>query len=181
MQYDLIFKSEKVFSKFENLNSQQKILVIAAYLYRQFRLIKAFDQVYSEKLSELFISALGAAVDNASGLIKRTQEEVEANIPDTDEFSEQEGSFAQNLMISLNYFLLFVMHLDYSDLDRCVNMFLQNIDLLNYEADESYDEGQIILAEIEVALSLVEQVPVAIRNNYTNIEAVKLLARQHLV
>ncbi|NWC92997.1 MULTISPECIES: hypothetical protein [unclassified Pseudomonas] len=107
MQYGLIFESAKVRPSFEILSRQQKVFIVAAYLYRQLRLIKSFDQVYSENLSELFIRGLKVAVESTSDLIRSTQEEVEDNIPDTEDFSAQEGSFAQNLMIALNYLLLF--------------------------------------------------------------------------
>lgn len=178
MQWGLIFESAKVKPYFESLGRQQKILVIASYLYRQLPLIKAFDECYSEKLTKLFLSAICAALVG-SGKVEDVKADVEANIPDTEEFSEQEGSYAQNLMIALSYLLSFVVTDDSVSLHRCVDMFLQNVDLLNYELDEDYDEGLVVLKEIDVAYSLVRKVLNLSPQRPSTMADVELIASGH--
>jgi hypothetical protein len=178
MQWSLIFEDARIKPSFDTLDRSQKILVMASYLYRQLRLIKAFDQCYSENLSELFIHALAIALKNSeeAGDIQR---EVEKNIPDTEEFSEQEGSFAQNLMIALNYLLLFVVDDDRADLRRCVDMFLQNLDLINYEVDENYDDELVTSKEIDVVAELVANILRASPGQLFSITDAEMLASNH--
>jgi DNA polymerase II large subunit len=178
MQWGLIYECTKVKPYFERLDRKQKILVIASYLYRQFRLVKAFDDYYSESLSELFLKAISAALGD-SKKVQNVQAEVEARIPDTDEFSEQEGSYAQNLMIALNYLLLFVIKDDSSNLHRCVDMFLQNVDLLNYDVSENYDEKLITSNEIDVAYSLIDKVLNFSQERLPSMRDVESLANSH--
>lgn len=109
MQWNLIFEDATVSSYIEKLNPQQKSLLIASYLYRQIRLIKAFDNCYSENLEGLVVAALKTSLSEKKDSIIKIEHTVKKNIPDTEEFSEQEGSYAQNLMIALDYFLLFLI------------------------------------------------------------------------
>ncbi|MDG6392955.1 hypothetical protein QCD77_27470, partial [Pseudomonas savastanoi pv. phaseolicola] len=74
----------------------------ASYLYRQIRLIKAFDNCYSENLEGLVVAALKTSLSENKDSIIKIEHTVKKNIPDTEEFSEQEGSYAQNLMIALD-------------------------------------------------------------------------------
>ncbi|UFI44948.1 hypothetical protein [Pseudomonas savastanoi] len=154
MQWNLIFEDATVSSYIEKLNPQQKILLIASYLYRQIRLIKAFDNCYSENLEGLVLEALKTSLSAKKDSIIRIEHAVKKSIPDTEEFSEQEGSYAQNLMIALDYFLLFLIDSDTSKLHKCIDMAMQNLDLLNYELDELYDENKVTSHEIAVVLDL---------------------------
>ncbi|GFZ63061.1 hypothetical protein PSE10B_57660 [Pseudomonas amygdali pv. eriobotryae] len=158
MQWNLIFEDATVSPYIEKLNPQQKTLLIASYLYRQIRLIKAFDSCYSENLERLFVEALEISLSEKKDSITKMEHTVKKSIPDTEEFSEQEGSYAQNLMIALDYFLLFLVDSDTSKLHKCIDMALQNLDLLNYEIDEFYDEDKVTSNEIAVALDLATKI-----------------------
>ncbi len=84
--------------------------------------------------------------------------EVQGSIPDTDEFSEQEGAYAQNLMIALMYLLSFCQSGDQDQISKCINSALNNIDLINYERDEGYDESKVVeqeVAAVERSLSML--------------------------
>ncbi|MDY2566233.1 hypothetical protein SON66_23470 [Pseudomonas syringae] len=158
MQWNLIFEDATVLSYIEKLNHQQKCLLIASYLYRQIRLIKAFDSCYSENLEGLVVEALKTSLSEKKDSIIKIEHTVKKNIPGTEEFSEQEGSYAQNLMIALDYFLLFLIDSDTFKLHKCVDMALQNIDLLSYEIDELYDENKVTSNEIAVVLDLATKI-----------------------
>ncbi len=178
MQWSLIFEDARIRPSFDRLDRNQKVLVVASYLYRQLRLMRAFDQCYSENLSELFIHALDVAL-STSGEAGVTQGEVYKNIPDTDEYSEQEGSYAQNLMIALNYLLLFVLNNDQIDLSRCVDMSLQNIDLINYEDNEDYDEKLVTSKEVDVVTDLVANALRTSRGQLFSVKDAERLASSH--
>uniref|UniRef100_A0A7C2AKI7 Uncharacterized protein n=1 Tax=Pseudomonas graminis TaxID=158627 RepID=A0A7C2AKI7_9PSED len=178
MQWSLIFEDVRIRPSFDRLDRNQKVLVVASYLYRQLRLMRAFDQCYCENLSELFIHALDVAL-STSGEPGVTQGEVYKNIPDTDEYSEQEGSYAQNLMIALNYLLLFVLNNDQIDLSRCVEMSLQNIDLINYEVNENYDEKLVTSKEVDVVTDLVVSALRASRGQLFSVKDAERLASNH--
>jgi hypothetical protein len=178
MQWSLIFEDARIKPSFDKLDRNQKVLVIASYLYRQLRLIRAFDQCYCEKLSELFIHALDVAL-SSSGEARVIQGEVEKNIPDTDEYSEQEGSYAQNLIIALNYLLLFVLNNDRMELRRCVDMSLQNIDLINYEVNEIYDETLVTSKEVDVVTDLVASTLRASRGQLFSVKDAEMFAGNH--
>ncbi|KPX40968.1 Uncharacterized protein ALO68_01315 [Pseudomonas syringae pv. helianthi] len=158
MQWNLIFEDATVSSYIEKLDSQQKSLLIASYLYRQIRLIKAFDSCYSENLEDLVVEALKTSLSEKKDSIIKIEHTINKSIPDTEEFSEQEGSYAQNLMIALDYFLLFLIDSDTSKLHKCIDMALQNIDLLNYEIDELYDEDEVTSNEVTVVLDLATKI-----------------------
>lgn len=70
--------------------------------------------------------------------------EVKNQIPDTNKSSNQEDSYAQNLMFALDYLLAHVTTNDPVNIHRCADMFMQHIDLLNYEVDAAYDEKLIV-------------------------------------
>lgn len=107
MQWALIFESENVKHDFHQLSRQQKILFTSAYLYRQVRLVKDFDKVYSENLLRFFFETLELLVLEETEKLRNLVEIIDERIPDTDEFSEKEGSYAQNLMIALRYLVCF--------------------------------------------------------------------------
>ncbi|SDJ00549.1 hypothetical protein SAMN05216588_13325 [Pseudomonas flavescens] len=155
MHWGLIFERQDIHSRFQQLRHPQKTVLVAAYLYRQLRLIEDFDHVYSERLSALFSSALSLIASEEKEALKDMADAIEAQIPDTEEFSEQQGSHAQNLMIALHYLIAYSLNAREPDLRQCVNMSLQNIDLLNHEKDENYDQAAVIGAEADVMSTLI--------------------------
>lgn len=155
MQWGLIFGSAGVAVSLSKLSRAQRAKLIAAYLYRQVRLVREFDDLYGEDLTSLFFRGLESVINGGAGLLKETLDEVEAHVPDTEEFSEQEGAYAQNLMIALMYLLLYVQSGSEEKLIRCVDSALNNIDLINYEVDENYSEGEVVTHEVLVVEKLL--------------------------
>ncbi|RMP48703.1 hypothetical protein ALQ21_00080 [Pseudomonas savastanoi pv. glycinea] len=76
MQWNLIFEDATVSSYIEKLNPQQKSLLIASYLYRQIRLIKAFDNCYSENLEGLVVAALKTSLSEKKDSIIKIEHTV---------------------------------------------------------------------------------------------------------
>lgn len=148
MQWGLIFEDTAVMIPFGKLSRAQRAKLIAVYLYRQIRLMREFDDHYGEDLTALFFRGLESAINGGLDRLKGTIDEVEANVPDTEEFSAQEGAYAQNLMIALMYLLSYVQAGNDEDLIRCVDSALNNIDLINYELDENYAEDKVVAREI---------------------------------
>ncbi|SEQ23743.1 hypothetical protein SAMN03159444_01289 [Pseudomonas sp. NFACC02] len=155
MQWGLIFGNNEVMIPFRKLSRTQRSKLIAAYLYRQIRLMRAFDDYYREDLTALFFRGLESAINYGLDNLKEAVDEVEANVPDTEEFSAQEGTYAQNLMIALMYLLLYVQAGNEEDLIRCVDSALNNIDLINYEMDENYAENGGVVREIMAVQKLL--------------------------
>ncbi|POA19972.1 hypothetical protein C1886_10785 [Pseudomonas sp. FW300-N1A1] len=181
MQWGLIFEDAAVVPLFQRLDGKQKVLVLAAYIYRQIRLIKDFDRCYGERLSDLLVKALTSAVLDGKDVIRHVKDEVLGSIPDTDEFAEQEGAYAQNIMIALDYFLLYMLGGDISDMQRSVDMALQNIDLLYYEMDEGYDEKKVVEQEVLVVLSIIKMVSKIPQGLYSDIRSVQELSRKYML
>ncbi|MCF8985803.1 hypothetical protein GIW26_19800 [Pseudomonas syringae] len=158
MQWNLIFEHESVSPLLGRLNDLEKTLLIACYLYRQVRLLRRFDNVYATDLSSLFLRSLDVALSGHRASVEAIERVVSSRIPDTEEYTEQEGAYAQNLVIALDYFLLFLLEVDEAKLQSCINMALQNLDLLNFEADEGYDEVKVTMGEIAVVSGLVADI-----------------------
>lgn len=156
MQYGLIFESAVVANKIASLNGKDKVLLGAAYLYRQQRLIEDFDKVYGEHLSSLFEAGIGACLEGRVKALAHLKE-VEDNIPDTEEFGEQEGACAQNLLIALLYLLKFSASEQFEDFEKSASLAIDNIDLVNYEKDESYDEEVVTQEEVAVLIDMMDE------------------------
>ncbi|MNN23069.1 hypothetical protein D3C81_1364530 [compost metagenome] len=113
--------------------------------------------------------------------IKHVEQEVVNRIPDTDEFSEQVGGYAQNIMIALDYLLLYMLSGDVSDMQRSVDMTLQNIDLVCYEVDEAYDERKVVEQEVLVVLNIINSIEDISVGLYSDIVTVQELARKYML
>ncbi|MHC8317024.1 hypothetical protein [Pseudomonas sp. LB3P31] len=156
MQYSLIFESAVVASKIASLDGKDKIFLGAAYLYRQKRLIEDFDKVYSEQLSSLFETGIAACLEGRGKAFSHLKE-VENNIPDTEEYGEQEGAYAQNLLIALLYLLKFSASEQFEDFEKSVSLAIDNIDLIHYEKDEFYDEEAVTHEEVAVLIVMMDE------------------------
>ncbi|QKZ02415.1 hypothetical protein [Pseudomonas eucalypticola] len=118
-------------------------------------MVERFDKVYGEALTPIFVHGLQVAIDGNEEEKKKCYSISEANIPDTDEFSEEEGAYAQNAMISLYYFLGNALSEDGASIQGAIGLMLENLDLLNYESDHNYDQSTMILNEITVVLDMI--------------------------
>ena len=59
-------------------------------------------------------------------------------------------------MIALMYLLLHVQSGSEEELVRCVDSALNNIDLINYEVNENYSEGEVVTREVSVVEKLLD-------------------------
>ena len=84
MQWGLIFGSAEVVVLLSKLSRAQKAKLIAAYLYRQVRLLREFDDRYGEDLTSLFFQGLESVINGGTGRLKETLDEVEAHVTDTE-------------------------------------------------------------------------------------------------
>lgn len=142
---------------YQALSAQQQRLVIASYTLRSLRLVEMFDRHYNQCLAGLFCRGLKAyAAGRASG-ISDLHAEIEAHIPDTDEFSEQEGTYAQNALIALHYLMEAAATGDAALFQLSIDMTLQNVDLQYYERDPDYWQMDLVVAERHVLDNLLEQ------------------------
>ncbi|MNJ56538.1 hypothetical protein D3C77_520900 [compost metagenome] len=156
MQWGLIFGDASVSGAFSALQREDQTIIGAAYLYRQKKLVEQFDVCYGEELTKIFEEGLLACVEKIGAAID-LENRIEASIPDTDEFSEQEGAYAQNLFIALTYLLRFSVDGQPEFFERSISMAAENIDLISYEADSSYDDAAVENRERLVASSMVDR------------------------
>ncbi len=82
---------------------------------------------------------------------------LEGIIPGTEEFPEQEGAYAQNLLIALSYLLLFSKSSKPKAFEESIGMALENIDLINYEMDEKYSYESMLENERKIASSMISR------------------------
>lgn len=181
MQWYLIFEDATVEPLFKKLDGKQKVLLLSAYIYRQARLIKDFDHYYGEDLFGLLVRGLTSVIFGESDAIKHVEQEVVNRIPDTDEFSEQVGAYAQNIMIALDYLLLYMLSGDVSNMQRSVDMALQNIDLVCYEMDEAYDEKKVVEQEVLVVFNIINSIKNISVELYSDIVVVQGVARKYML
>lgn len=157
MQWQPVFENPLIDHQVRALSAEQARRLLASYLYRQFRLVRSFDQRYQSNLQDLFLRELSVAVSGSAASAGRGMGEVYAAIPDTDEYAQQEGAYAQNLMIALWYLLSFAHQPDPELLQSAANAALNNIDLLNYERDEHYDEPAVVAREVVVVRQMLRR------------------------
>lgn len=181
MPWGPILEEPRIHASFTMLGHQQQVVVMAAYLYRQLGLIEAFDRLYSQLASQVLIRALNAALANDRDALLRVSEEVSHCIPDTEVYSEQEGSYAQNLLIALSYFLDFVHSKDAGMLDNSTRMLLENIDLIHYEVDEQYDEDSVFAHEVGVFLQLIDAVQCLSIARCLDVQGVAQLVQPYMI
>ncbi|WP_414156715.1 hypothetical protein [Pseudomonas sp. BNK-30] len=156
MQWGVIFGSASILQRFSGLSDNEKAIVGAAYLYRQLRLIEQFDACYDEDLTQVFKEGVVACANTNLAAVQLV-ERVESKIPDTDEFPEEEGAYAQNLFIALKYLLEFVFEGGVEAFESAISMAMENIDVINYNIDPNYDESAALTGEVAVASSIIDK------------------------
>jgi hypothetical protein len=164
---------------YQALSAQQQRLVIASYTLRSLRLVEMFDRRYNQCLADLFCRGLSAYVAGRASECSDLHAEIEAHIPDTDEFSEQEASYAQNAFIAVFYLIEAAVTDDAALLQRSINMTLQNVDLLYYERDPDYLQMELTAAEQHVFDNLLEQAAATPSTAPANLELISALASPH--
>lgn len=167
---------------YQALSAQRQRLVIASYTFRSVRLVRMFDRRYQQSLSGFFGHGLsvyvGSDASEASEASK-LQSTIEAHIPDTDEFSEQEASYAQNAFIALLYLMQAAVTDDTALLQRSIEMTLQNVDLLYYEHDPDYLQTALVVAEQHVLDNVLERVAATASTTPATLELIAALALPH--
>ncbi len=154
MKWGSIFGHESVLGDFSRLTESDKILIGVAYLYRQKRLIQLFDSTYGESLGNAFEEGMIECM-RENREMKGMPTNFEEIVPDTDEFPEQVGACAQNLLIALNHLLLFSRFGQPEFFEGSVAMALENIDLISYEAGVAYSYESMLSNEREIAKLMI--------------------------
>jgi len=158
MRWGLIFGHESVLNNFLKLTGSDKILIGAAYLYKQKRLIQRFDSLYAENLVNAFEQGIIECIKD-SGKVDAVRFELEKMIPDTEAFPEPEGAYAQHLLIALVYLLMFSKSGKPDVFEDAMAMALENMELINYEADEDYGYDAMLKRERLVTMSMIARLP----------------------
>ncbi|MDU8357690.1 hypothetical protein [Pseudomonas syringae group sp. J309-1] len=164
---------------YQALSAQQQRLMIASYTLRSQRLVEMFDRRYNQRLADIFCRGLSAYVAGRASDISDLHTEIEAHIPDTDEFSEQEASYAQNAFIALLYLMEATATGDAALLQRSVDMTLQNVDLLYYERDPDYLQMELTAAEQHVLYNLLEQAATTSSAEPATFELIEAMTSPH--
>lgn len=164
---------------YQALSVPQQRLVIASYTLRSLRLVEMFDRRYNQCLADLFCRGLSAYVAGQDSETSDLHAEIEAHVPDTDEFSEQEASYAQNAFIALLYLLEAAVTGDAALLKRSIDMTLQNVDLLYYERDPDYLQMELTAAEQHVFDNLLEQAAATPSTAPANLELIEAMTSPH--
>lgn len=164
---------------YQALSAQQQRLVIASYTLRSLRLVEMFDRHYNQCLAGLFCHGLSAYVAGRVSESSDLHAEIEAHIPDTDEFGEQEASYAQNAFIALLYLMEATASGDAALLQRSIDMTLQNVDLLYYERDPDYQQMDLVVAEQHVLDNLLEQAAVTASAVPATFELIEAMTSPH--
>ncbi|WP_313739399.1 hypothetical protein [Pseudomonas sp.] len=156
MAWQSLLEHPRLRTSFVALDPWRKVLVLVAYLHRQLRLVQAFDHLYAQRLTQVFVRGLACALADDREAQRRMRADVMQCIPDTDDYPAQEGAWAQNLLIALIYVLDFRVEGDAQALARSLRSSLDNIDLIHYEADERYDESYVLDEEVRLLLELTQ-------------------------
>ncbi|MCQ3002943.1 hypothetical protein NLO98_24660 [Pseudomonas syringae] len=164
---------------YQALSAQQQRLMIASYTLRSQRLVEMFDRRYNQRLADIFCRGLSAYVAGRASDISDLHTEIEAHIPDTDEFSEQEASYAQNAFIALFYLIEATVTGDAALLQRSINMTLENVDLLYYERDPDYLQMELTAAEQHVLDNLLEQAAATSSAEPATFELIEVMTSPH--
>ncbi|MBC3948515.1 hypothetical protein [Pseudomonas folii] len=164
---------------YQALSAQQQRLVIASYTLRSLRLVEMFDRLYNQCLADLFCRGLSAYVAGRASECSDLHAEIEAHIPDTDDFGEQEASYAQNAFIALFYLIEAAVTDDAALLQRSINMTLENVDLLYYERDPDYLQMELTAAEQHVFDNLLEQAAATPSTAPANLELIEAMTSPH--
>lgn len=164
---------------YQTLSAQQQRLVIASYTYRSLRLVEMFDSCYDQCLSGLFCHGLRVCLSGEASDSRDLRAEIEAHIPDTDEFSEQEASYAQNAFIALFYLMEAAVSGDAALLLRSIEMTQQNVDLLYYERNPDYKQTTLVNAEQHVFDDLLAQAAATPSDVPASLELIASLSSPH--
>ena len=161
------------------LSAVQQRMVMASYTLRSLSLLELFDRRYDQRLAGLFCRGLSVYVAGSLHEYSTLHAEIEAHIPDTDVFGEQEAAYAQNAFIALFYLMEATPDDDPASLERSIDMTLQNVDLLYYERNPDYRQVILDVAEQQVFNSLLEQAAATDPAVPVTFESISALASAH--
>ncbi|UFH51289.1 hypothetical protein [Pseudomonas sp. KNUC1026] len=164
---------------YQALSEQQQRLVIASYTYRSLRLVEMFDRRYDQCLAGLFGRGLAAYAAGTAHDSRALKAEIGTHIPDTDEFGEEEGAYAQNAFIALAYLMEAATSGDLALLQASIEMTQNNADLLCYECDPDYTLVALLAAEQQVLDNLVAQAAAIASAEPATLDLIASLALPH--
>ena len=151
----------KIVNELVTLPKHKQLPILKYSLERQLPLVRIFDETYEEDLCNIFKFGL----DYIDGLIhekfkvnniKDVISQVESNVPDSDEFGDDEGEYGQNALISLLYGFQFIETGDVEHISSAIDKVFESVDIFNLSQDKNYDEKEIFKKEISIFNNLMD-------------------------
>ncbi|ECA6122962.1 hypothetical protein EM825_23610 [Salmonella enterica subsp. enterica serovar Redlands] len=155
------------------LPQDKKFILGLIYINRQSDLFILFDDIYSTNLHDVFCSYIKHGVDAiaAKRSISVDINEIYAAVPDADDYSETECSYVQNALLSIYYLFDFYITKKNDLFQQSLDMVLENVDVLSYSVNKSYDENNIFSHEIEILNNIFSKVEFFSGNIYDLIQS----------
>lgn len=146
--------------RFSELPMNDKLAIGLIYINRQSELVHLFDEKYGTKMYDAFCKEIQKGADI---LDKKPSEPIDTDllysiIPDADDYSGIECSYAQNALLSIYYLFKYFTKNDDHTLQQALDMALENIDVINYAKNPCYDEESAFLNEIKILNRITEEV-----------------------
>ncbi|EOF5965544.1 hypothetical protein ACK1FJ_004674 [Salmonella enterica] len=138
--------------KLVTLSPDKKLTLGLTYINRQSELFVLFDDIYKTDFHDVFCKyiQLGIDVITANESITIDTNEIYAVIPDADDYSGIECSYVQNALLSIYYLFDFYLTKKNDLFQQALDIVLENVDVISYGKDKSYDEEKIFSHEIEI-------------------------------
>lgn len=167
--YSILNEYGKSFlEKLATLTQDKKFIFGLIYISRQSDLVNLFDNRYHTDLNNVFCRYVQYGID----MIAKNKpipidiNEIYAAIPDSDDYSEVECSYAQNALISIYYLFDFYMTNKNDLFLKSLDMALENVDVISYSANKSYNEEKVFSYEIDVMNNIIYKIENSSDNLY---------------
>ncbi|KNC90578.1 hypothetical protein [Trabulsiella odontotermitis] len=142
------------------LPQDKKFTLGLIYVNRQSELFIFFDNIYSTNLHDVFCRYIRNGVDAivAKGSVSIDINEIYAAIPDADDYSEIECTYVQNALLSIYYLFDYYITKENDLLQQSLDMVLENVDVLSYSVNKSYDEHNVFSHEVKILNNIISKV-----------------------
>ncbi|HIA3423743.1 TPA: hypothetical protein ACWP5X_005359 [Escherichia coli] len=146
--------------KLVTLPQEKKFTLGLIYINRQSDLFILFDKMYRTNLHDVFCNYIQYGVDviTAKRSISIDMNEVYSAIPDADDYSETECAYVQNALLSIYYLFEFYITKKNDLFQQSLDMVLENVDVLSYSVNKSYDENNVFSHEVEILNDIFSKV-----------------------
>jgi hypothetical protein len=150
----LIKYDDKIISRILQLDKKKKCILALSEIKRQEKVITLFDKTYKQNLCIVFDEYVKVGINLIKNVdrvnIFNITSTLENFIPDTNDYGEIEGVFAQNGIISLMYFFEFYNSDDDINFMRSISKVIETVDSENYDKNSDYNEEKIMKNELKI-------------------------------